>query len=264
MNRSGLFWGSLLIILGGLFLLSMLGILTVSVWSVFWPLALFLGGLSLLLSGMRRDPPHPPQHVTMQLKGVEAAEIRFRHGGSGRLILDSDTAPDELLDGVFSTGLDHEMEELDNDHAILTLQPRTSSASLGHKAGGVDWDVGMNGLIPMSLDVETGDSELHADLLDMQVTEFHLSAGASQATIDLPRSAGHTVVRVEAGAATLRLLVPDGVAARIEGKAGTGLMAIDDERFPLTDGIYQSPDYEDATNRAEIYLAIEAGRAEVR
>ncbi len=263
MNRSGLFWGSLLIILGGLFLLSMLGILTISVWSVFWPLALVLGGLSLLMSGIRRDQPHPPQHVTMQLKGVEAAEIRFRHGG-GRLILDSDTAPDELLDGVFSTGLDHEMEELDNDHAILTLRPRTNSARLGRKAGGVDWDIGMNGLIPMSLDVETGGGELFADLRAMQVTEFHLRTGASRATLDLPHSAGHTVVHIEAGAADVVVTVPDGVAAQIEAQVGAGHMAVDEERFLLTAGVYCSPEYDSAANTVEIHLTVGAGRVEVR
>lgn len=263
MNRSGLFWGSLLIILGGLFLLSMLGILTVRVWSVFWPLALVLGGFWLLLSGIQRSRPHPPQQVTMQLKGVETAEIRFRHGG-GSLILDSDTAPDQLLDGVFATGLNYEMEELDDDHAILTLRPRTDATRLGRKAGGIDWDVGLNGLIPMSLDIETGGGELQADLRDMQIRELRLQTGVSRCAIQLPRAAGRSVVRVEAGAASVTLMVPDGVAARIHKEIGAGNLAIDEERFPLADGINQSPDYDTAANAVEIYLTIGAGQADVR
>lgn len=263
MNRSGLFWGSLLVLLGGLFLLSTLGILSISVWSVFWPLALVLGGLSLLLSAFDRNKPHPPQQVTMQLKGVESAEFRFRHGG-GRLILDSDTAPDELLDGVFSTGLAHEMEELNDDHAVLTLRPRTEATALGRRAGGVNWDVGLNGLIPVALDIETGGGELRAALRDMQVTELSLRTGASHSTIELPERAGHTIVRVEAGAASVSIVVPEGVAARIVGQTGAGHLSVDEARFPRDGALYQSPEYETADHTVEIYLTIGAGTAEIR
>lgn len=263
MNRSGLFWGSLLILLGVLFLLSSLGILTVSVWSIFWPLVFVLGGLWLLISGLQRPRPSPPQRVTMQLKGVEAADIRIRHGG-GHLDIDSDCAPEELLDGVFSSGLDYDLEEVGSDRALLTLRPHSDPGASWRADQRTDWDISLNSLIPLTLDLETGGGETTADLRDMRVTDLKIRTGASRVTVTLPQAVPMVDVSVEGGATALTLIIPDNVAARIRAESAISGLTIDEGRFPLTNGLYQSPDFETASNRAEIRLVLGAGFIEIQ
>jgi hypothetical protein len=48
MRRNGVFWGGILILLGLLFLLDNLGIFSVSVWSLFWPVLLIAFGVWVL------------------------------------------------------------------------------------------------------------------------------------------------------------------------------------------------------------------------
>jgi hypothetical protein len=70
---------------------------------------------------------------------------------------------------------------------------------------------------------------------------------------------------VESGAASLDFSVPQGVAARIRFKQGASSSTIDQARFPLTDsGLYQSPDFDSATNKVEINLEGGANSVNVR
>ena len=57
------------------------------------------------------------------------------------------------------------------------------------------------------------------------------------------------------------MIVPDGVAARIGIDAALSDITIDEVRFPKTDGIYESPDYDTAARRID--LTIQVGAADV-
>ncbi|MGZ9160341.1 MAG: hypothetical protein ACXW4T_04165, partial [Candidatus Limnocylindrales bacterium] len=70
----------------------------------------------------------------------------------------------------------------------------------------------------------------------------------------LPRAAGVTTVKAEAGAASLTLEVPSGVAARIRSRMALGSSSIDETRFPRVGDIYQSVDYGTAENRVDLDL----------
>ena len=81
--------------------------------------------------------------------------------------------------------------------------------------------------------------------------------GASSTVVKMPRGAGRTSARIEAGAASVVVLVPDGVAARIQASMGLGSTDIDQRRFPFANGEYTSPDYATAPN--QLSLRIEGG-----
>jgi hypothetical protein len=61
----------------------------------------------------------------------------------------------------------------------------------------------------------------------------------------LPRAAGMTTVRASAGAASLTIEVPTGVAARIRSRMAIGSSQIDERLFPRSANGYESPDYRD-------------------
>jgi hypothetical protein len=72
---------------------------------------------------------------------------------------------------------------------------------------------------------------------------------------------GHVSARIKAGASSIKVRIPDGVAARVRGTMGVGVLNFNRDRFPSQGGIHQSPDFETAANRIE--LNVEAGAASV-
>ena len=75
---------------------------------------------------------------------------------------------------------------------------------------------------------------------------------ASETRVRLPRAAGATTVRAQAGVASLTIEVPTGVAARIRTRMALGSAQIDQTRFPPTAAGYESPDYATSSNRVDI------------
>ncbi len=68
----------------------------------------------------------------------------------------------------------------------------------------------------------------------------------------MPRAAGATTIKAQAGAASLTIEIPTGVAARIRTRMALGSTQVDTARFPRGGAGYESPDYSTAPNRVEI------------
>jgi hypothetical protein len=77
-------------------------------------------------------------------------------------------------------------------------------------------------------------------------------------------SAGFTHARVESGAASVKVRVPPGVAARISGQMGLGALDVDQHRFPPRGGGYESDDFSAAANRVELEVEGGVGSVDVR
>jgi hypothetical protein len=123
--------------------------------------------------------------------------------------------------------------------------------------GALDWDLRVNDEIPMELHFKTGANDANIDLTDAIIPDLKLETGASSTKVAFPKQSGFTKARINAGAASLRLLVPEDVAARILVSGGLMNISVNQQRFPRVGGEYKSPDFESATNRLE--LKIDAG-----
>lgn len=262
MNRGGIFWGGLLILLGVLFLLNSLGILTVNVWAVFWPVALILFGLSLLIGvfGRSRSDGRTgndrTENLALQLKGFEEADVDLHFGG-GRLTIESGAAPDELLSGSFGGGVEHELGQQGEKAVVVLRSPENLGAWDGR-----EWRLALNDAIPLSLNLHTGASEVSANLVDTRAGQVSVRAGAGRVDLTLP-AAGETTAYIEGGAGVVSVRVPEGVAAHVEGMAVLGALNVDEERFPRVGSGWQSANYDEATNRATIRVRFGAGEVKV-
>jgi hypothetical protein len=78
--RGSIFWGSVLIVMGGLFLLDNFGMLPVPAWSLFWPLALIGLGALTLYGVMRRNVRREMAPAEIALAGATRARVRVQHG----------------------------------------------------------------------------------------------------------------------------------------------------------------------------------------
>lgn len=260
--RSGAaFWALVLITLGVIFLLQNLNILPDDIWGSIWPVFLILlGGWLLLGNFARRGSPAMTAH-SIPLDGAREARLSI-HQGAGRLSLGASSDPATLVsstaDSDVAQSVRREGERLD----VTLRQERDWTFWMWpwNWGSGFHWTMSVNRDVPLSLDLHTGASQADIDLRDLKVSNLKLDTGASTVDLTLP-AAGQTTARIKAGAATVRVRVPDGVAARVRATLGAATLKVRDTRFPWQGGVYQSPDYDTAVNRAD--LDVDAGAATI-
>ncbi|MHB0876759.1 MAG: LiaI-LiaF-like domain-containing protein [Anaerolineae bacterium] len=265
MRRSGMFWGGILILLGVLFLLDNLGIFAVSVWSLFWPIILIGVGLWVLWGVIFGRPIVATEQVSIPLDGATSARIRIRHG-AGRLDVSGASLGAVLAEGTFQGGLEYRAQPgpsgLDVD--MRSRRGAFRAPFLVFTPGdSLDWRLRLNADIPLQLDLETGASATRLDLSGLQVTELHLSTGASSTDIWMPGNAGSTRATVKSGAASVNINVPESVAARIRVQSGMASISVS-RRFQRSDGGYESPDFATAANRLDLSVETGVGSVAIR
>jgi hypothetical protein len=115
--------------------------------------------------------------------------------------------------------------------------------------------IDLNPAVPItSLNVQGGAADAELDLRELRVNNLDVQVGAAATEIRLPQT-GVSNVHISGGASTITIDVPDGVAARITHRGGLSTLDVDESRFPsIGNNRYQSPDFEQATNKADITL----------
>ncbi len=77
--------------------------------------------------------------------------------------------------------------------------------------------------LPWEIEVDSGVSTLEADLSDLEVSRFQLKTGVSSNTVrlgDAPGSTDEGVVIIDAGIASVKVLVPSDAEVRVETQSG--------------------------------------------
>jgi hypothetical protein len=266
MRRNGVFWGGILILLGLIFLLDNLGIFTVSVWSLFWPIILIAFGLWVLYGVLFGRPGLASEQVSIPLDGAASARIRIRHG-AGRLDLAAAPLGTTLLEGTFQGGLDYRAQP-SGDGLDVDMRPAERAFRHGRffmygPGDSLDWRVRLNGDVPLQLDLETGASSSRLELTNLRVTDLRLSTGASSTDIWLPEKAGSTRASIRSGAAAVNVNIPETVAARISVQSGLADVSAS-RRFERTANGYESADFATATDRVELSVETGVGAVKIR
>ena len=285
MRRGNYIWGIVLVLLGGLLLAQNLGLIppSVNVWSIFWALVLVALGVSMLVRNMAPGwnrsgsvviggtasgttagsaagtAVRQGEAVRLPLGEARRARVNFHHG-AGELRIDANATPDELFSGTFVGGLEHQ-ERQDGDELVVDLRvPSGSIPVMGpfDASDALNWTVGFNPNIPLTLHLEVGASRNLLNLRDLQVKELHLQTGASATEIDMPARAGEVRATLHSGAASVVVRIPEGVSAQIRTRGGLSSTDVDTQRFPqVGNGDFRSPDYDMAANRVD--LDVETG-----
>jgi hypothetical protein len=261
--RGSLFWGIVLIILAALLLLNQQGWIKGNIFSYFWPVVIILFGVWLLVGALAKGRfSAKKQAVSIPVESARSARIKIDHA-AGKLNIQSGAASTELLNGTFGVEVDYQ-SKLEADQ--LQVKLRNSSDFWNWNPGeSLDWDIRLNGDIPLSLDIDSGASASILNLTDLKVVALDIDTGASSTDISLPANAGNTMVDIDSGASSLIIRIPAGVAARLKVKTGITSVNVDTNRFPRLDGdFYQSADYATAANRADITIDTGVGSVEIK
>ena len=261
--RGSLFWGLVLIILAGFLLARQLGVLTGDIFGYFWPVIVILFGIWLLIGAFSRGQHQVEgQSISIPLENAKSARIKLDHG-AGRLNIRSGASSSEVLSGVFGAEVDYK-SHIDGDQIEVKLR-NSPQFWAWYPGQSLDWDIRLNGSIPLNIKIDSGASSSTLDLTDLKVVDLDIDTGASSTEVTLPANAGNTRVDIDTGASSLNVRVPTGVAARIRIKSGVASVNVDSNRFPrIEGGLYQSADYATAANRADITIDAGVGSIEIK
>jgi hypothetical protein len=259
MKRDNMFWGGALILLGVLFLLQRMGVIP-SVGPYLWPLALILVGVWLILSVFWRSASGEDT-FSIPLGEARSVKYKFSHG-AGQIEIRGGAPMGQAIIGSSATGMNRE-SRMNGDRLEVKVDAGPSFVPFVGPSEGV-WRFQLSQELPVTLVMEAGASSLDIDLRDVQATLIELKTGASNTNLTLP-ARGASLLDIEAGAASINIRVPETTAARIRVKEGVTALNVDATRFPQLDsGMYQSPDFDTALDRAEINVKAGLGSISVK
>jgi hypothetical protein len=207
------------------------------------------------------------QSVDIPLEGAQKARVILSHG-AGRVDVSGLASPGLLLSGRFGGGVVYKLKR-SADLVVVDLQ---SDVGRGFELpfpwfwgpGSIfDWSFSLSGDVPLELEVKTGASGLRLDLSQLRLTDLKLETSASSSEITLPERAGMTRVSVRGGATSVKLRVPEGVAARITSESGLADVSVNTARFPRTAAGYESTNFANAVNKVEIRAEVGLGSVSI-
>jgi hypothetical protein len=260
MRRDNIFWGGVLILLGGLFLLQRMNVIS-NVGPYLWPLALILVGGWLILSVYLPGSRAYGDTFSFPLGEAKSVKYKFSHG-AGQIEIRGGAAMGQAIVGSSAVGM-NKSSHLIGDRLDVKVEAGASFVPFIGPSEGI-WRFQLAREIPVIINVETGASQLDMDLQDVRATHISLKTGASNTNLTMP-ARGASLLDVEAGAASINIRVPEASAARIRVKEGVTALNVDTDRFPQLDsGLYQSMNFDTATDRAEINIEAGLGSISVR
>ena len=299
-RRSGVslpIFGTVVVAAGVILTLNTLDVLRWTVWLDMWrlwPLVLVLLGVKVIFHRF-----HPALMLAIVAASVGASvgfafavsegglfgadftefEFAVQRGGNESLSLDIDFGAGTLNIGALAqsdTRLVH--VTFNDDDADVERSTRmsgdTRQVSLKVDSGGIpfigrsgskrEWTVLIHPLAQTTLSIDGGAGEFELDLRDTRVTSFDADIGAAELDIELPAGAGQIEGTIAAGAADITVVVPQGVAARIDNDSGVSSVNIDSDRFPKREDVHESDGYEVAENRVNLRIRAGASRISVK
>ena len=155
-----------------------------------------------------------------------------------------------------------------NGQATFTLRGTGNVGPWFHfpwagRNGATEWQIHLNPAVPSDITVHSGGGNVKLDLTGMTITRLSADTGGGNMDVVLPDHAAGLSVTAKTGAGNVDVCIPRDLAVCIHATTGLGKVIVD-PRFSQTDkNTYQSPDYDNATNKVEITLNSGAGNVNV-
>jgi len=259
MRRDSLFWGGALIIIGVLLYLQTQGIIN-NVFQYFWPIAMMLVGMWLILGVYKKPAPMSGETFSIPVESAQKVNYSFSHG-VGQINISGGAPMGQALLGTAASGM-NQRSHLNGDQLDVRVEAGPSFLPFIGPSEGV-WRFQVVRDLPVLLSVDAGASSINIDLRDVLAKHLAVKTGASSVNVTMPAH-GACLFDLNGGATSVNILIPEATAARIRVDGVTS-MDVDTNRFPrLGQDLYQSPDFEAAGDRAEINITSGLGKVSVR
>ena len=282
---SKVFWGLLLILIGGLALAGNFGLVTIewsSLWRL-WPLFIVAAGLSILsfkniiwkiisvilsvaavaviawilLGGFKQIGVGTPQNYseTIQVASseVKSAEISLDAGASEIKI----STADQLVAATAS---------LTSNFATLEQNSNTSGSiqkiNFSMKSGDIwfgsfknQWDIKLNRNLPISFNVNAGACDADIDLSLAKLNAVDIDMGASSLVLKLGEIQSITNVNIASGASSITIRVPNNSGVKLYIDDGLNSKELADLKLS-GNKTYESNNYNSASKKIDITAKI--------
>ena len=253
MNRGSIFWGTILIIVGFLFILNNFGYFNINFWVILGPVLLILFGFWVIVGSSL--PKNGVDKITIPMDHFEKAYVGINYA-AGKMRIAGLSGSYNLLEGELSGGFELE-KNIKASSINLQLNLKPNFIPIVWIPDGTEWIINLSNSVPLSLDIKTGATDSSIDLSGLRVEKFELITGASSTNLILSSKNGSGYYVIKAGLASVNIRIPAGIAARIRASAGLGAVTVDQSRFPKQHGEYKSIDYDSAL--AKVDLVVETG-----
>jgi hypothetical protein len=152
MRRDFIFWGAILILLGGLMFLNAADIRLpggINPMQLFWPSVLILLGGWVMFGYILRGTIETEQ-VSIDLQGASQASLKLSHG-AGRLVLGAGAPAGQLLTGSFAGGVKQRSHKSgDRLDAHIEANPMLFPPFLSGWQG-LEWKIDLNRDVPLTV-----------------------------------------------------------------------------------------------------------------
>jgi len=273
---SRVFWGFLLVLIGGFLLAGNLGLLTWDIWATLWrawPVLLVLWGVAVLLRPLGRlggvitalvaliaaalvlgyayyfQPSAGGRIGEYALsqsleEGIERVDLRLDFG-AGTLTLDGMAGEGLLASGVLEYVLTEPQvrHQPSGSQAQLDVSFGTGRWSLPPGVRAPRWTVHLSPVPAYTVNVNLGACEAALDLSALTVTDFELKTGAASTTVAFGDQTADLSGRIDIGAASLTLRLPRTVGVRVTMSSGLTGNNLQQVGFEKVDGDWLSPGY---------------------
>lgn len=229
--------GLVLIVIGGVFLLREVG-LAIDLGFV-WAAIIIAIGLVVLVGALRPRQPAPAS-VAVDRQGaadlfldLAAGGGRFALTGGSAALVEVDSLRDDIVSWVDRSGPTTRVQLRQNTDWFL--QPWLGPAG---------WNIRVPSDVPLTLEMGSGAGEVQIDLSAVLLRSGRINFGAAKGTVTLPHPRGDVALMLAAGAASITIVVPPGVEARVNTQGG--LLSVS--------GRTETPGYGAAADRVTVTL----------
>ncbi len=252
-NRNpSVFWGGVLVIVGALFLLANLGVLSNLNWDVVWPVLLIALGVWLVVGRIGPGGASADVDSSEPREGLDRAKLEVSVGAAR---LEVAAAP--LDDQLYRVHIEHAgtPPEVRLDRATGTVRiSQRSDWFMGARRLHVDAKI--TDAIPWEVSCSTGAIRGEFDLSLAALNGFVCRTGASQIEVVLGPPKGMVPIRVEGGALTVSIARPAGAAVQVQASGGAVQLRGDGERQEgLGTRSWKSNGFDAATDRYEVTVS---------
>lgn len=182
--------------------------------------------------------------------------------GVGKLTVSPGT--DDLLDATFRYNVPawKPVVSYESGDLLVTMPDTDGIEGIPDSNIEYEWDLMLNGDVPMDLKIELGAGESELNLGGLNLTHLDISSGVGDSTVDLSgKWQQSTAVAISGGVGSLDLTVPSDIGVRVDVQQGLGNVTVNG--LQRSGDVFTSEAYGSADVNLDINISAGVGEIDI-